>query len=174
MKENSMPRADFITSIILIVFGIAVLILSVQMPKFEEHGVNPYSVPGIVPGFLGALIGFLGVVLFIRSILRKGYKLGITGQTVGTFFTSESTKRFALTILISVIYALVLLGRTLYSVATLLYVFTFIFVFEYEWKKPFIQQWQRVVIAALIAVLVAAGVTAVFQYLFLVNLPGPG
>ena len=31
MKESSMPRADFITSIILIVFGLAVFILSVQM-----------------------------------------------------------------------------------------------------------------------------------------------
>lgn len=174
MKESTMPRADFITSIILIVFGIAAFILSVQMPRFEEHGVNPYSVPGIVPGFLGVLIGFLGVVLLIRSIVRKGYKLEITGQTVKTFFTSESSKRFALTILISVIYALVLLGRTFYSIATLLYVFAFIFVFEYEWKKPFIQQWKRVLIAVIIAVLVSAGVTAVFQYLFLVNLPGPG
>ncbi len=174
MKESSMPRAGFITSIVLIVFGLAVFILSVQMPRFEEHGVNPYSVPGIVPGFLGALIGILGVVLFMRSIVRKGYKLGIAGQSVKMFFTSESTKRFASTILISVIYALVLLGRTFYSIATLLYVFAFIFVFEYEWKKPFIQQWQRVLIAALVAVLVSAGVTAVFQYLFLVNLPGPG
>ena len=174
MKESSMPRADFVTSIILIVFGLAVFILSVQMPTFEEHGVNPYSVPGVVPGFLGAVIAFLGVVLFIRSILREGHRLGITGQTVKAFFTAESTKRFALTILISVIYALVLLGRTYYSVATAIYVFVFIFIFEYEWKRPFVEQWLRVLIALIIAVLVAVGVTTVFQYLFLVNLPGPG
>jgi hypothetical protein len=172
MKESSMPRADFVTSVILIAFGIATLIISLQMPRFEEQGVNPYSVPGIVPGFLGVVIAFLGIVLFIRSIIRKGYELGLTGQTVKEFFTAESTKRFALTILISVIYALVLLGRILYSVATALYMFTFIFIFEYEWKKPFIQQWQRVLIALVIAVLVSAGVTTVFQYLFLVNLPG--
>ena len=101
MEERNMPRADLITSIILFAFGIAVLVLSIQMPRFEEEGVNRFSVPGIVPGFLGAIVAVLGVVLFIRSIIRKGYKLGVDGAAVSRFFKAEITKRFAVTILVS-------------------------------------------------------------------------
>lgn len=172
MKESNMPRADLVTSIILIAFGISVLVLSLQMPRFEEHGVNPYSVPGIVPGFLGAVVAFLGVVLFIRSIVQKGYRLGLTGGTVKEFFTSETTKRFALTIAVSIIYALVLLGRIPFPIATGVYIFTFIFIFEYQWKKSFLVQWKRVLMALAVAVVFSAAVTGVFRYLFLVNLPG--
>ncbi len=172
MKESNMPRADFVTSMILIAFGISVLVLSLQMPRFEEHDVNPYSVPGIVPGFLGAVIAFLGVVLLIRSILQKGYRLGISGGTVKDFFSSEVTKRFALTIAISVIYALVLLGRISYPIATGVYIFAFIFIFEYEWKKSFSDQLKKVLMALVISVIFSAAVTGVFRYLFLVNLPG--
>ena len=104
MEERNMPRADFLTSIGLMAFGVAVLVLSIQMPRFEEQGVNRFSVPGIVPGFLGAIIGILGLVLFIRSITQQGYKLGLDAAAVNRFFRAEMTKRFAVTILVSVAY----------------------------------------------------------------------
>jgi len=44
-------------------------------------------------------------------------------------------------------------------------------IFEYRFKESFISQWKRALIALILAVLVSGSVTAVFQYLFLVNLP---
>ena len=81
-----MPRADFLMSLFFIVFGIIVLVISVQMPRLEDQGVDPYSVPGIVPGFLGAIIAFLGGVLLVRSVIRKGYSLNLNRTTVRNFF----------------------------------------------------------------------------------------
>jgi hypothetical protein len=172
MEAKNMHRADFVTSMLLIIFGIGVFISSVQMPTFAEQGVNPYSAPGIVPGFLGAIITVLGLVLLIRSILRKGYRLGVNGMSVRTFLTAEMTKRFAVTIIVSVIYGLGLIGRLPYEIATAVYAFAFIFIFEYKWKAGFRAQWKRVLLAAFVAVLVAGAVGSVFRYLFLVNLPG--
>lgn len=172
MKESNMARADFLTSIVLIAFGLAVLIMSLNMPTFAAQGVNPYSAPGIVPGFLGAIIAFFGLVLFIRSIRRQGYKLGIDGSSVKGFFTAQQTLRMVITIVISVLYALVLIGRMPYAVATGLYVLAFILLFEYEWKTPVLAQWKVLLFALIVAILTAAIVTAVFQYLFLVSLPG--
>jgi len=172
MEERNMPKADFITSIILIAFGIGVLVLSIQMPRFEEQGVNRFSVPGIVPGFLGAIVGVLGIVLFVRSIVRKGYRLGISGQSTKAFFSAEMTKRFALTILISAGYALGLVSRIPYAFATIIYVTAFIIVFEYKWKESFRSQWKRVLLAVIIGVLTGAVVSAVFRFVFLVDLPG--
>lgn len=172
MEERNMPKADFITSIILIAFGIGVFVLSIQMPRFEEQGVNRFSVPGIVPGVLGVIIGVLGVVLLVRSILRKGYRLAVSGQSARAFFSAEMTKRFALTILISAAYAVGLVGRIPYSFATIIYVTAFIIVFEYKWKESFRSQWKRVLMAVIVGVLTGTIVSAVFRFLFLVDLPG--
>jgi hypothetical protein len=173
MEERNMPRADFITSIGLISFGIAVLVISIQMPRFQEHGVNRFSVPGIVPGFLGAIVGILGLVLFIRSIIRKGYKLGLNGTAVSGFFKAEITKRFAMTILVSVAYGWGLIGRINYEIATALYIFAFIVIFDVKWRQGIKTQWKKILIALIVAVLVGGIVGTTFRRLFLVNLPGP-
>ena len=173
MEERNMPRADFITSIGLIAFGIAVLVLSIQMPRFEEQGVNRFSVPGIVPGFLGAIVAVLGLVLFIRSIIRKGYKLGLDGSAVRRFFTAEMTKRFAVTILVSVAYGWGMIGRINYEIATAIYIFAFIVIFDVKWKQGIKTQWKKILIALIIAILVGGIVGTTFRRLFLVNLPGP-
>jgi hypothetical protein len=172
MKESNMPRADFIMSVLFIVFGIMILVTSIQMPRLREQEVNPYSVPGIVPGFLGGIIAFLGGVLLIRSIIRKGYLLNLNKRTVKNFFLDPSSKRLAITALISIIYAIVLLGRINYEVATGLYIFFFILLFEWEFKRKIKEQWKTIVFALLIAALTGAAVGSVFRYVFLVNLPG--
>jgi hypothetical protein len=171
MEEHNLPRADFITSFILIAFGSSVLITSLRMPRLQEQQVNPFSVPGLVPGLLGAIIGFLGLVLLLRSVRRKGYLLGVTSQTTRGFFSAETTRRFSLTILISVIYALGMLGRMPYPLATALYIFVFIVIFEYRRDQRFTAQWKRVAWAAFIAVVASAAVTGVFRYAFYVTLP---
>jgi len=172
MKESNMARADFVTSIVLVAFGIAVLIMSLHMPTYAARGVNPYSAPGIVPGFLGAIIALFGLILFLRSIRRKGYALGINGRTIRVFFTSQHTVRLVTTIVISVLYAMVLLGRVPYAIATGVYVLVFVVLFEYQWKTPLRSQWKVILFALIVAVGTAALVTVVFQYLFLVSLPG--
>ncbi len=173
MEERNMTRADFITSIGLIAFGIAVLVLSIQMPRFEEQGVNRFSVPGIVPGFLGSIIAVLGVVLFIRSIIRKGYKLGLDGAAIGRFFKAEITKRFAVTILVSMAYGWGMISRINYEIATAIYIFAFIVIFDVKWRQGIKTQWKKILVAAIIAVLVGGIVGTTFRRLFLVNLPGP-
>ncbi len=167
-----MPRADFITSVFFLAFGIAVLMMSVNMPTFAEREVNPFSAPGIVPGFLGAVIAFLGAVLFIRSILRKGYKLNINRKTITSFVHAEETRRLGITILVSIFYAGVLLGRIPYPISTGIYVIAFVFLFDINFRKPLKDQWKRIVIGLIVAVVTAASVTLVFRYIFLVNLPG--
>ena len=172
MEERNMPKADFVTSLFFIAFGILVLVMSLRMPRLQEFGVNRFSVPGIVPGFLGAVIAFLGLVLLIRSIARQGYRLGITGATLGSFFRAETTRRLLITIGVSVVYAVGLLDRIPYPLATAIYIFSFIVIYEYRLKEPLAAQWKRLILALAIAVMISAAVTAVFRYLFLVSLPG--
>jgi len=171
MKEENMPKADFLTAMLLFAFGIAVLIVSMNMPRFEAQGANPYSVPGIVPGFLGMATAILSLILFIRSIIQKGYRVGLTKEVIKDFFTSDSTRRYLLSLALCVIYGIFLLGRIPYHIATGLFVLVFIIAFEFRVKESLSSQRNRIISALVEALLVSAGVTFLFRYLFLVKLP---
>jgi hypothetical protein len=171
MKESNMPRADFITSIFLTVFGIGVLWASVAMPRFEDQGGSFYDSPGIVPGIMGVLITGFSVYLLIRSIRRRGWQLGLNGRAVGAVLKDESTLRMLITIAAGVIYGLVLLRFLHFIASTLIFVFAFIVLFEYDRKKSIASQWKTILFAVLVSVLTTGAVYGAFQYLFLVNLP---
>ncbi len=70
-----MPRADFLTGLVFVVLGIAVVWASLDMPRFADRNINPYTAPGLVPGALGAIILILGGVLFVRAVLAGGWRL---------------------------------------------------------------------------------------------------
>jgi len=171
MKESNMAKADFLMSVLLIVFGITILVTSINMPRYEKMDVNPYSVPGVVPGFLGAVISFMGLTLLIRSLLRKGYKLGLNGQTLKIWAKEDSTRRLMLTLGLSILYAIVFIGLLPYSIGTVLFIFAFIVTFEYK-KGITLKEQKRMVWKALItAVISGLSIWGVFRYLFLVSLP---
>ena len=65
------PRTDLYAAVAWIVFGAAVAIGAWNMDRLEHRHINPYEIPGLVPGVLGAVIVLLGVVLALRS-LRRG------------------------------------------------------------------------------------------------------
>ncbi len=171
MKDSNMPKADLLMSILLIVFGITILIVSIGMPHFEELDANPYSVPGVVPGFLGGIIAVMGFVLLIRSLSRKGYKLGITGRSIKEWITDESTRRLLITLGLSLIYALVFIGWLPYAVGTVLFIFAFVVVFEHKKGVPLREQKRMLFKATLTSVISGVTIWVVFRYLFLVNLP---
>jgi putative tricarboxylic transport membrane protein len=172
MKESNMPKADFLMSIALILFGIFVIIVSSQMPDFREQNFNKYSNPGLVPSVLGVIFIILGLVMLIRSIIRKGYRIEIGGEHISAWIKEKSTRRFLTTLGLSVTYALVLLGRMHFFIATALYMFTFILMFEYDKQKVLLQQKKTIFIALFMSLTTAGVVFGVFRYLFLVNLPG--
>ena len=51
-----------------IVLGVAVLIGSFTMDRLERQGVNPYTVPGLLPGLLG--IAMMGLPFLARAAPR--------------------------------------------------------------------------------------------------------
>jgi len=171
MKDSNMPKADFITAIVLIVFGITVLLISIGMPRFEDQEVNPYSVPGVVPGFLGAILGVLGITLLIRSVIQKGYRFEFTSDGFRAWLRDDSTRRLLLTLVLCIFYALVLVGTLPYALGTILFIFAFIAIFEYRRGVSPAKQKKMFLFAALTAVISGISIWVVFRYGFLVSLP---
>jgi len=163
MKEEDMNKADFFTSIFLFLFGLIIFIMSLKMPTFREVGADPYSAPGIVPGILGVIIACMGAILFFRSVIRKGYKIHISFQSIMLFLKNNSIKRFLIALFLSLFYV-IFLGKIDYFILTGIYIFSFILAFESKSKK-------NIILALLLAVAIAASISFVFRYLFLVTLP---
>lgn len=163
MKEENMNKADFFTSIFLFLLGLIVFTISIRMPTFRELGANPYSAPGIVPMILGVIIAIMGAILFTRSVIRKGYNIRITYSGMKAFFKNNSIRRLLIALFLSVFYV-ILLGKINYFLLTTMYIFLFVWSFELKTKKTLF-------FALLEAVLIAACISYVFRYLFLVTLP---
>src|SRR5882757_11178733 len=60
-------RSDFLSALGWMAFGIAILIGSVMMDRLEKQGINPYTIPGLLPGLLGIAMTILGALLAARS-----------------------------------------------------------------------------------------------------------
>src|ERR1700730_10038481 len=60
-------RSDFLSALGWMGLGIAILIGSVTMDRLQKQGINPYTVPGLLPGLLGIAMTILGALLGLRS-----------------------------------------------------------------------------------------------------------
>lgn len=166
-----MPKADFITGLVLIFLSLYVIIESWRMPRLEHLKVHPLSVPGIVPAFIGTVLLIFGLILVIRSIRKGGHHLRITYEGIQRVLNDSGNQRLLLTALFSIGYSGFLIGTLPYWIATGLFIFVFIIFFEWQQGLDRKQRWKSLMIAIFIAGISSAAITLVFERLFLVTLP---
>src|SRR5678816_147700 len=80
-EERMHPRSDLKDAIGWMAFGVAVLIASITMDRLESQNINPYTVPGLLPGLLGMAMILLGGVLAVRSWERGAFAQAIPPAT---------------------------------------------------------------------------------------------
>ncbi len=150
--------ADRITAAILFLVGLAMLYGSFVMDRLEIRQIHPASIPGLVPMFLGAALMLCAILLFTSSRPPDPDVAGDTG----------STRDLLLAAGLSVFYAVVLVGRVPFVVATAVYIAAFILLFATGDPS---RRVRRAVFAVVFAALFAAAVGALFRFAFLVRLP---
>ena len=160
-------RADFITGLAIAALGLGALVLSLEMPRFPDRDINPYTVPGLVPAILGLILLALGLILTVRAARAGGWRLGQRIPWTGEGRTTAS--RVGLAILLTLGYAAGLVGRLPFWLATFLFALVFVVVFE--WPQGEQGRIRRISFALVYAAVLAAAVTYVFQEIFLVRLP---
>jgi putative tricarboxylic transport membrane protein len=191
-----MPRSDLPASLVLILFGAVVVYESWRMPRFENIGGAPYSAPGLVPGVLGAVIALFGGIMLLRYLVNRTRPVAVPPVpvadatleelvpdpedraassdievTVGEGLERPSNARMLLTLVLGVVFAVGLVGRMPFWLATFAFVFVFIALFERHAFTDARQAATRLAIAAAIAGMTAFAVPFVFERVFLVNLP---
>jgi hypothetical protein len=159
-----MPRADFLTGLAFALLGLAVVWASLEMPRFADRNIDPYTVPGLVPGVLGAIILALGTALLVRAARAGGWRLAGLRPEGG-----PGTRRLVLALVLCLGYAAGLVGRMPFWLATLLFVAAFVVLLEWPQAKG--RRLARAAIALVYGAAISAAVTLVFQEVFLVRLP---
>ena len=154
-------RSDLLGGAGWVGFGLLIVAESLRMDRFTAMGAVIYTMPGFVPGMIGCVVAFLGVVLMWRGWRRA--KAGQHGTPGGTVLN----RRIALMLVLSLTYAAGLIGHAPFWLATALYVASFTWAFAPPESPPM----RRAVAAAVAGMATSAIVTLVFQHVFLVRLP---
>ncbi len=172
VEERITPRGDFKDSIFWIVLGTAILIASIRMDRLEAQHINPYTVPGLLPGLLGIAMILLGGILLLRSIVNGGLKP--LPPHPHAAHERERERRIWVVTALCVGYGVVLIGHGIpFWVASTIYVTGSIIILNRMSHNPEHRRQTPKAWLKALAIGLGASVTThlVFQELFLVRLP---
>ncbi len=154
--------ADRISAVVFFALGAAMLVGGYTMDRLEIRQIHPASIPGLVPMILGAALMICAVLLFLGARRSPGE---VAPAATG------SIRAMATAALLSVLYAVGLVGRVPFEVATALYVTVFMAVFSWPAGTGVMGKAKAVAIAAGFGVVVSFAVSTLFRVGFLVRLP---
>jgi hypothetical protein len=166
-SAGTSPRDDVIGGLLWMLLGLVILIASWRMDRLEAQDINPYTIPGLVPGLLGLGMMFFGTLMLARGCRNGGlHAVSISGSESKTAYG-----RLALALILCIGYAVVLLGRVPFWLAASLFVSTSIFVLRFAELRAKAQLLRGATTAIVIGIGSGALVTILFEKIFLVRLP---
>jgi hypothetical protein len=169
--EDITSRSDFWQGVGWMVLGAAVLVGSITMDRLEQQHINPYTIPGLLPGFLGIAMILLGGIVAVRSWRRGAFA---QPRLPFTEHQRETRKRAWIVAALCSIYSVVLIGHGLpFWLASSIFVTGSILILQRMNRDPEERRltgrfWLK---AITVGVLAAVITDVVFQNLFLVRLP---
>ena len=162
-------RSDFLSALGWMALGIAILIGSIMMDRLEKQGINPYTIPGLLPGLLGIAMTILGALLAARS--WRPHLLTSAGKAE---VNRAEQMRILLVLALCIAFGVVLVGHGLpFWLAAAIFVTTAILFLQHQQRKSAGQPLTLRQFATTAAIGLGAGIaiTIVFQEIFLVRLP---
>ncbi|WP_118134739.1 tripartite tricarboxylate transporter TctB family protein [Oceanicella sp. SM1341] len=157
-------RADRITAAVLFALGLAMLAGGFTMDRLEVRQIHPASIPGLVPMILGAMLALCAVLLFLGA-------RGPATETDAETALDVSGPNLWITLALTLFYALGLVGRMPFELATALFIAGFVAVFTWP-AEPGLRG-RAIVLgrSAVYGVALAFAVSVLFRDGFLVRLP---
>lgn len=164
------PRGDFIAALIWIALGIATTIGSWNMDRLQKQDINPYTIPGLLPGFLGVAIIFFGALMLFRA-WRQG-ALAVQPVRPKTAADHAETRRLWTVLALCIGFGGGLVGHGLpFWAAAAIFIATTITILQSAERTAANQRKRGVLTAIVIGVCAGLIITLVFQEFFLVRLP---
>ena len=163
-------RSDFLSALGWMGLGVAILIGSVTMDRLEKQDINPYTIPGLLPGLLGIAMTILGGLLALRSWRPHLLASRVSGAPVNR----AEQKRLLLVLGLCLAFGVGLVGHGLpFWLAAAIFVTVAILSLQYQQHKSIDRRSSVRMLVKAAAIGLGAGIviTIVFQEIFLVRLP---
>lgn len=156
MKKNNNEDIDkyldFISGIILLIFGIYVLITGIFIAKKSTIGdIVWYGSPGIFPIFIGVIIVILAIILAIEN-LPKENNVNLIRDIVKCV-DKNVVFRTLITIGLFAVYVFILIGRIPFYIATFVYLFITMLIFR---ENKFVI-WKLLLISIIVTIIICLG-----------------
>ena len=174
MADRRMALADLVTGALLFVLSVAVVYGAWTMDRLEIREIHPLSVPGLTPGLLGIALAVASLLLILKAARSFGSlsSEAAAGTEAGESDAEpRSAYRLTLAVALCLTYALGLVGRIPFWLATALFVTSFIALFEWERGGTPARRLTRLVWAVSLGVATGLIVSFAFRDMFLVRLP---
>jgi len=171
------PRSDRVFGLAWTLVGLAIVVESWRMDRLEQQHINPYTVPGLVPGLLGLVLICFGLVLAVRrappaEMPVEQDLLGLEDPPPTEYAEAADPWRVGLALLLCLGFAGGLVGSGLpFWLAAFTFLFLAMLLFEWPDRRAAGTLARGAARAAVVAACAAAFITFVFQELFLVRLP---
>jgi hypothetical protein len=168
-QKNS-PRSDFVDALAWIAFGVVLAIASWNMDRLESQHINPYTVPGLLPGLLGVVVIFFGGLMLWRA-WRQG-ALDAAKSPPARRMSDAEKHRLVIVLALCLAFGVGLVGHGLpFWLAAASFVATAIVVLQYAELKRSKKLLRGIFVACIIGLGAGVAVTLIFQEFFLVRLP---
>ena len=159
---------DLLGGLVVTAIGVAGFVESWRMPRFAERHADPFTVPGLTPGLLCAVLTVLGVALILRAMAGRGGAVAIPILE----WPAGSAQRMIFTIASVFLYGFVLFGNVPFLIATGAFIFIFTIGAELLNADRKLGLLPLSVGALVLAVIAAFAIRFIFVSVFLVRLPG--
>ena len=169
-ENRASLRSDFLSALGWMGLGIAILIGSVTMDRLEKQGINPYTIPGLLPGLLGIAMTILGALLAARS--WRPHLFAATAKPAPA--DRAEHKRLLLVLGLCLGFGIGLVGHGLpFWLAAAIFVTLAILSLQYQGRQSTGETTSLRMLVKTAAIGLGAGliITLVFQEIFLVRLP---
>ncbi|MBI2768449.1 MAG: tripartite tricarboxylate transporter TctB family protein [Burkholderiales bacterium] len=170
-EKHAAPRSDLKDAAGWLALGIATVIGSFIMDRLQNQNINPYTVPGLLPGLLGGAMILLACVLGLRSWRRGALTQAVPPRSADD---REQTKRVAIAVALCIGYGVVLVGHGIpFWAASTIYVTASIAIFRRLSRDPQERRLDARAWAKAVVIGAASSVITwlVFEQVFLVRLP---
>ena len=165
-------RDDAVSAVAWALLGGVIVVASWRLDRLENLGINAWSVPGLTPGVIGALIVVLALVLALQSRATPGDTAPADDAGEDAETAPPSMRRSVVAAALCVAFAGLSLGHGLpFVVEAAAFVFTFITLFSLPAWRAEGRLARGLSMAFAVAVTSAAAIAWLFESVFLVRLP---
>ncbi len=162
------PIADRVTAIVFFALGAAMTYGGFAMDRLEVRQIHPASIPGLVPMILGAALMICAGLLAWSA---RAKQRPAPDRPDGAGHGPGSWENFAAVAVWSAVYALGLVGGMPFALATAIYICVFSAWFTWRERESIAGRIRTLVLVGVFGCAMAAAISALFRYGFLVRLP---